>query len=138
MRKIAHSQRRLIFVCQSNYLMSHQANSDDAGYIVGTASHPCFQNCIGSLGERKNLSQVWNLIMHEPISSSQTSAMEVSLHQPQAGMDRHTNPERCFWTPVLGLCSLASVGVRCLIVVKISCSSICSFTQLAPFRSLAL
>lgn len=51
--KIACSQRCLIFVCQSNYLMSHQASSDDAGYIVGTPSHPSFQNCIGSLGERK-------------------------------------------------------------------------------------
>lgn len=39
---------------------------------------------------------------------------------------------------LLGLCSLASVGVRRLIPVKISSSSICSFMQLAPFRSLVL
>lgn len=47
--------------------------------------------------------------------------------------------QRCFWTPGLGLCSLASVGVRRSIPVNVSSSSICSFMQLAPFRrSLAL
>lgn len=99
---------------------------------------PLFSELYRQFRREENISQVWNLIMHETISSSQISAMEVNLQQPQAGMDWHTNPERCFWTPVLGFCSLASVRVRCLILVKISSSSICSFTRLAPFRSLAL
>lgn len=76
--------------------------------------------------------------MHKTTSSSQVSAMEVSLQQPQACMDWHINWERCFWAPVLGLCSLGPVGVRCLILVKISSSSFHSFTWLTPFRSLVL
>lgn len=50
-RKIPHSQRWLIFVCQP--LLSQQANSGDAGYIAGTPPHPCFQNGTGSLEDRK-------------------------------------------------------------------------------------
>lgn len=137
MRKIPHSELPDICVpIQLSYVTSSKQWSCRI-YCRYTFS-PLFSELHRQFRREDYLSHVWNLILHETTSSPQISAMEVSLHQPQADMDWHANLERCYWTPVLELCSLASVGVRGLILLRISFSSICSFMRLAPFRSLAL
>lgn len=87
-KKMPHSQRWLIFVCQP--LLSQQANSGDAGYIAGTPSHPCFQNGTGSLGDRKIFPKCEN---DDVQVSPQTSATQVSMHWLQAGIGEQQSRE---------------------------------------------